>query len=221
MALRRSARHAAAALGVVAIIVALMPVGAAQAKSSTCNWNGNVKPLIAKADKQVRKVDVTAKAEAYYGPGVTVTSYTRMEVDLEATPGATTKPLNPATLTKNQVTYNVQLDIPGGSPATASVQMRYHGLCRVTAVFQPMPWVGSTGTDKPLKVSAKKALRLAQEYRVQKGLPLDEPLVMMNLMQATTAPPDFGKLRWYVNYANGAGGLTILAVYMNGKVTAM
>jgi hypothetical protein len=42
---------------------------------------------------------------------------------------------------------------------------------------------------------------------------------MMNLMQATTAPPDFGRLRWYVNYDNGMGGLSILAVYMNGTVT--
>ena len=40
----------------------------------------------------------------------------------------------------------------------------------------------------------------------------------MNLLQATTAPPDFGKLRWYVNYASGSGGLSILAVYMNKKV---
>ena len=44
---------------------------------------------------------------------------------------------------------------------------------------------------------------------------------MMNLMQATTAPPDFGKLRWYVNYEPAPGSLQILAVYMNGKVTPM
>jgi hypothetical protein len=84
-------------------------------------------------------------------------------------------------------------------------------------------WVGSTGTDKPLKVGANKALKLAQEYRKKHSAdyPLDEPLVMMNLMQATTAPPDFGKLRWYVNYDNGMGGLSIIAVYMDGTVKAI
>ena len=72
-------------------------------------------------------------------------------------------------------------------------------------------------------MSANKALKLAQEYRQKHSgdYPLDEPLVMMNLMQATTAPPDFGKLRWYVNYDNGMGGLSILAVYMNGSVKPM
>ena len=65
-----------------------------------------------------------------------------------------------------------------------------------------------------------EALKLAQEYRQKHSgdYPLDEPLASMNLMQATTAPPDFGKLRWYVNYDNGMGGLSILAVYMNGTV---
>ena len=152
------------------------------------------------------------------GPGVTVGSYTRMEVDLEAAPGATTRPRDPATLTRNHVTYNLALNTSGGG-TTASVQMRYSGLCKVTAVFVPQPWVGSTGTDQPLRVSAKKALRLAQEYRVKNDLPRSEPLVMMNLMQSTTAPPDFGKLRWYVNYQTSTGGLTILAVYMNGTVS--
>ena len=61
---------------------------------------------------------------------------------------------------------------------------------------------------------------MAQEYRQKHSgdYPLDEPLVMMNLMQATTAPPDFGKLRWYVNYDNGAGDVAILTVYMDGTV---
>ncbi len=103
----------------------------------------------------------------------------------------------------------------GGTEFTASAQVRFDGLCYRTTVVVDSPWVGSIGTDKPLK--------LAQEYRKKDvaDFPLDEPLVMMNLMQATTAPPDFGKLRWYVNYDNGAGGLSILAVYMNGNVRAM
>jgi hypothetical protein len=211
-------RRFIAVLGALAIAAVLMPAIPAQAKSPTCGWTDNVTPLMSKADKQVRAVDIAAKAEKYYGPGVTVTAYKRMEVDLKARRGATTRPTNPATLTDNRVTYNLQLDVPGADSTTASVQMRYDGLCKLTAVFRPEAWVGSSGTDKPLRVGAKKALRLAEQYRVKNGMDLDEPLVMMNLMQSTTAPPDYGKLRWYVNYDNGAGGLSILAVYMNGIV---
>ena len=98
--------------------------------------------------------------------------------------------------------------------------MRFDGLCFRTTVVVNDVWVGSTGTDRPLKVNANKALKLAQDYRKAHSadFPLDQPLVMMNLMQSTTAPPDFGKLRWYVNYSNGMGGLSIIAVYMNGDV---
>lgn len=185
-----------------------------------CGWSGNVTPLMAKADTQVTKDNVTAKVKAYYGKNAEITTYTRMEVDLLGNP-ATTKPTDPRTLTDNRVTYNLQVTYGTDSEATASVQMRYDGLCKRTAVFKPGPWVGSTGTDKNLKVNAKQALRLAQEYRKAHSdtYPLDYPLFSMNLMQSTTAPPDFGKLRWYVNYDNGAGGLEILAVYMDGTVS--
>lgn len=209
----------------LALAVGLTSAGAAQAteaeraKGKDCGWSGNVIPLMEKADSKVRSQKVTARIQAKFGADATVKTYTRMEVDLQTAPGATTKPTNAATLTRNYVSYNIQV-VDGGSEFTASAQVRFDGLCYRTTVVVDSPWVGSTGTDKPLKVNANKALKLAQEYRQKHSAdyPLDEPLVSMNLMQATTAPPDFGKLRWYVNYDNGMGGLSILAVYMNGTV---
>ena len=203
----------------LALAVGLAPAGVAQAKEKECGWNGNVIPLMERADSKVRSKKVTARIQEKFGADATVKTYTRMEVDLQAAPGATTKPTNAATLTRNYVSYNIQV-VDGGSEFTASAQVRFDGLCYRTTVVVDSPWVGSTGTDKPLKVNANKALKLAQEYRQKHSgdYSLDEPLASMNLMQATTAPPDFGKLRWYVNYDNGMGGLSILAVYMNGTV---
>lgn len=211
-----------AAAAALALAVGLAPAGAAQAKEKDCGWSGNVIPLMEKADRKVRSERVLERIQALYGSEASIKSSTRMEVDLLAAPGRTTKPTDAATLTSNRVSYNLQV-MDGGTEFTASAQVRFDGLCYRTTVVVDSPWVGSTGTDKPLKVNANKALKLAQEYRKKHvaDFPLDEPLVMMNLMQATTAPPDFGKLRWYVNYDNGAGGLSILAVYMNGNVRAM
>jgi hypothetical protein len=211
-----------AATAAFALAIGLAPAGVAQAKEKDCGWSGNVVPLMERADRKVRSPQVIERIQERFGADATVKSYTRMEVDLLAAPGATTKPTNAATLTNNRVSYNLQV-VDGGSEFTASAQVRFDGLCYRTTVVVESPWVGSTGTDKPLKVGANKALKLAQEYRQKHSgdYPLDEPLVMMNLMQATTAPPDFGKLRWYVNYDNGMGGLSILAVYMNGTVKAI
>ena len=203
----------------LALAVGLAPAGVAQAKEKECGWSGNVIPLMEKADRKVRSKQVSARIQDKFGADATVKTYTRMEVDLQSAPGTPTKPTNAATLTRNYVSYNLQV-VDGGSEFTASAQVRFDGLCYRTTVVVDSPWVGSTGTEKPLKVNANKALKLAQEYRQKHSgdYPLDEPLASMNLMQATTAPPDFGKLRWYVNYDNGMGGLSILAVYMNGTV---
>ncbi|MFM1966210.1 MAG: hypothetical protein RL134_1935 [Actinomycetota bacterium] len=203
----------------LALAIGIAPVGATQAKDKDCGWSGNVVPLMEKADRKVRSDQVTARIQDRFGADAIVKTYTRMEVDLLAAPGSTTKPTDAASLTNNRVAYNLLVN-DGGSEFVASAQVRFDGLCYRTTVVVESAWVGSTGTDKPLKVSANKALKLAQEYRKKHSgdYPLSEPLVMMNLMQATTAPPDFGKLRWYVNYDNGMGGLSILAIYMNGTV---
>ena len=217
MMIRRRLLGMAAAAGVLASLTLAAPASAGM--DNLCGWNGNVMALMMKADKQVKKVDVATELEPYYGAGVMVTGYDRKEVDLNATDPASTNPKRAKTLTRNLVTYNLAVVTAQGATATASVQLRYAGLCWRSAQVVPEPWVGSTGTSKPLKVSANKALKIAQAYRIkhQDAFPLDQPLVMMNLMQSTTAPPDFGKLRWYVNYDVG-GALNILAVYMNGKV---
>ncbi len=207
----------AAAAGMLASLALAAPANAGM--DNLCGWNGNVVPLMAKADKQVKKVDVTSALEPYFGPIAMVTDYDRMEVDLTTKNPESTNPKRAKTLTRNLVTYNVTVVLASGKTQAASIQLRYAGLCWRGEQVVPEPWVGSIGTSKPLKVSANKALKLAQAYRVkhQDEFPLDQPLVMMNLMQSTTAPPDFGKLRWYVNYEVG-GGVNILAVYMNGKV---
>lgn len=223
----RTSLRSLAIIGSLAIGAALITAPAASAapapgKDKLCGWTGNVVPLMERADRLVRNPRVLTRVQALYGANATITAYTRMEVDMLASNPAATKPMDARTLTDNRVSYNLAVSF-GGSEAVASAQVRFDGLCYRTTVVVNEAWVGSTGTDKPLKVNANKALTLAQDYRKAHSadFPLDEPLVMMNLMQATTAPPDFGKLRWYVNYSNGMGGLSILAVYMNGRVTPM
>ena len=201
----------------------LVPASGAAAKSpKLCGWSGNVVPLMEKADRQVRSPRVTERVQELFGSSAVITSYMRMEVDLETRDPSSTKPTDAATLTVNKVSYNLQVAY-NGTESGISAQVRFDGLCFRTTVVVNDVWVGSTGTDKPLKVNANKTLKLAQAYREKHpaDFPLEQPLVMMNLLQATTAPPDFGKLRWYVNYDNGAGGLSIIAVYMNKKVVAI
>lgn len=205
---------------VVAAGITLAPVTAAQAQhGDVCGWTGDVTPLMQKADRRVRSEHVTERIKARMGDDATITSYTRMEVDLLARPEHQTKPTKAATLINNKVSYNIKVKA-GGEVAVISAQVRFDGLCYRTTVVVDSAWVGSTGTDQTLTVGADDALKLAQAYRKKHSdeYPLDAPLVMMNLMQATTAPPDFGKLRWYVNYQPAPGELQILAVYMNGTV---
>ena len=211
-----------AALALAAGII-VSPVTAAQAdQGAACGWSGDVIPLMQKADRRVRSEHVTERIKARMGENVKIKSYTRMEVDQIVQKGEETKPTKALTLRNNRVAYNIMVK-SGGKESVISAQVRFYGLCYRTTVVVQEPWVGSTGTDKPLTVNANEALELAQAYRKKHSadFPLDAPLVMMNLMQATTAPPDFGKLRWYVNYEPAPGSLQILAVYMNGKVTPM
>lgn len=209
-----------AALALAAGLV-VTPMVAAQAdQGAACGWTGDVIPLMEKADRRVRSERVTEQIKARMGANSTILSYKRMEVDLLARKGEETRPTKASTLTNNKVSYNIKVK-SGGSESIISAQVRFDGLCYRTTVVVQSAWVGSTGTDQSLTVSADEALALAQAYRKKHSdeFPLDAPLVMMNLMQATTAPPDFGKLRWYVNYMPAPGVLQILAVYMNGKVS--
>lgn len=208
------------ALALVALSAGVLvaPVSA-QAADDLCGWSGNVRPLMAKAQKDFRKLDIPQLAEQYYGKGMKVVDSKMMEVDLEGDP-ADTDPLKAITLTANQVAFNVNLVSRSGKPGGISLLLTYDGLCSSEVITSPEGWTGSTGVDKKLRIGANKALALAEQYREEHSdkFPTDVPLVAMNLMQATTSASDFGKLRWYVNYDNGMGGLSILAVYMDGTV---
>ena len=208
------------AVAVVALTAGVLaaPVSA-QAADDLCGWSGNVRPLMAKAQKDFRKLDIPKLAEQYYGKGLKVTYSQMMEVDLAGDP-AETDPLKAVTLTTNQVAFNIGLVNRKGRDIGFSVLLTYDGMCSDEVITSNEAWTGSTGVNKKLRVGANKALKLAEEYREAHSdkYPTDNPLVAMNLMQATTAATDFGKLRWYVNYDDGQGDVQILVVYMDGTV---
>lgn len=208
------------AIAVIALSAGMLaaPVSA-QAADDLCGWSGHVRPLMAKAERDFRKLDIPKLAAPYYGKGLKLVKSQMMEVDLAGDP-AETDPLKAVTLTSNQVAFNTMLRTRGGKEVGFSLLLTYDGMCYDRVITNTEGWTGSTGVGKKLLVGANRALALAQEYREQHSddFPTDMPLVAMNLMQATTAGSDFGKLRWYVNYDNGAGDVAILTVYMDGTV---
>lgn len=208
------------AVALVALSAGLVvaPVSA-QAADDLCGWSGNVRPLMAKSQKDFRKLDIPKLAEQYYGKGTKVVGTQMMEVDLLGDP-ADTDPVKAITLTANQVAFNISLKQRSGEPGGMSVLLTYDGLCEDRVITNSQAWTGSTGVDKKLRIGANRALALAQEYREAHSgrYPLDYPLLGLNLVQSTTAGADFGKLRWLVNYDDGQGGNQILTVYMDGKV---
>ncbi len=208
------------AVAVLALSAGLLaaPVSA-QAADDLCGWSGNVRPLMAKAQKDFRKLDIPQLAEQYYGKGAKLKDSKMMEVDLEGDP-ADTDPLKAVTLTANQVAFNVNLVTARGADRGMSLLIKYDGMCQTGVITSNEGWGGSTGVDKKLRIGANRALQLAEDYREENSdrFPTDVPLAAMNLMQATTSASDFGKLRWYVNYDDGQGGLQILTVYMDGTV---
>ena len=202
------------AMGLLAI-----PATTTQAADDLCGWQGNVRPLMAKADRDFRKLDISKLAEQYFGKGAKLQDYKMMEVDLVGDPADTT-PLDAKTLTDNQVAFNINLVTSRGDNRGLSLLIQYNGMCQTDVITSDQAWSGSTGVDKKLKIGAYRALKLAEEYREANpdDFPLDRALVMMNLMQPTTARDDFGKLRWYVNYDLGGGNVQVLQVYMDGTV---
>ena len=208
------------ALALVALSAGVLvaPVSA-QAADDLCGWSGNVRPLMAKAQKDFRKLDIPKLAEEYFGKGAKMQDYKMMEVDLEGDP-ADTDPLKAVTLTANRVAFNINLVTSRGDDRGMSLLIEYDGMCQSDVITSNEAWTGSAGVDKKLRIGANRALKLAEEYREEHPdkFPTDMPLVAMNLMQATTSASDFGKLRWYVNYDDGQGDVQILTVYMDGTV---
>ena len=213
--MRRIAGVAAAAM----VTALMLPAPPAGATLDVCGWTGNVTPLMTMADRQVASLNVERWVRKEFGRRATVVRVSPLEVSLLAPDPGAASPTDPASLIDNTVDYRVIVRVPGDGEQSASLRLLYRGLCYRTADLEPMPRVGSIGVEKPA-ISAKKALRLAQDYRTGHSdrFPLENPLVGMDLMRATSAPPDFGKLRWFVSYETAPGVEQVLAVYMNGKV---
>ena len=209
----------AAALAVL-VIAAIAPTTATAAapQRGTCGWTGKVAPLIEAADRKIASLDLTGPVTKAFGPEARVTRISRLELDLR--PPAGTSPARARDLTSNTVVYRLTVSVPGSDDRIAAVTLRYDGLCYRTKVFVDRSWVGTIGCEVPT-IDAERALRLAQGFRREHSdvFPLDNPLAGMELMRATTRPPDFGKLRWFVDYQVAPGVTQTLAVYMNGRVS--
>ena len=206
----------------IAVIAALLCLATAtpalaEPDTSACGWTGDVTPLISSADRKVMRMDFTKQVTKAFGSGAQVSRITRLQLDLGA--AGSVKPTDAAGLTRNQVVYRLTVTVPGADDEVASVALRYNGLCYRTASFTPRSWVGTIGFEEP-SISAERALRLAERFRRIHAdtFPNDNPLTGMQLMRATTRPPDFGKLRWFVDYEVAPGVVQVLAVYMNGTV---
>ena len=204
-----------------ALVVALAGISApsASAAADSCGWSGSVDPLIAKADRRVTRMDFTPDVVSAYGKGAQVSAISRLEVDLAAPTVGEVRPTDAAGLTSNAVMYRLTVTTTGGADEIAPVALRFTGLCYRSASFQPRSWVGTVGFEEPA-IDAPRALRLAEKFRRAHAdrFPRENPLAGMQLMQATTRPPDFGKLRWFVDYEVAPGVKQTLAVYMNGTV---
>ena len=215
-------RALAAAFG-VALLVMTFPISAQasphDARKGTCGWTGQVRPLIAAADRKVTSIDFGKQVADAFGKGAKVSRITRLELDLSAPVVGSVKPTDAAGLTSNAVVYRLTVTVPGAEDEIAGAALQYNGLCYRTYEFFPRSWVGTIGFEEPA-IDADKALRLAQAFRRahSDAFPLDNPLSGMQLMRATTRPPDFGKQRWFVDYEVAPGVVQVLAVYMNGKV---
>ena len=212
-------RTAVAAAAVGLAVALLAPTTPASAFFDVCGWTGNVSPLLAEANKQVASLNLARMVRKEFGAKATPASVSPIEVSLLAPDPDTTPATSARDLIDNTVDYRVVVRTPGADDQSASLQLLYRGLCFRTAELRPMPRVGSLGVENPA-LSAQRALRLAQEFRMGHAdrFPLENPLVGLDLMRATSAPPDFGKLRWFVTYQSAPGVEQVLAVYMNGRV---
>lgn len=191
------------------------------AGEGTCGWDGTAASILQAGDAEVATLDLAAMASDAAGQEATIIDGPQArELDLFADPGPTaTSALDPMGLSRGILTYALTVGLAGSPPAGASLQLTYSGLCLADANFMLSPWSGSTGVAAPsLELAA--ALQAADDFRAQNPdlYPDQLPLQSVNLMQATTAPPDFGLLRYYVNYGDpSSGDLQIVSVYMDGR----
>jgi len=206
---------AIASTGVAAVAWA----GSASAVPDLCEWTGNVAPLMAAADRKAEALDVARMVRREFGHRATATSMSPVELSLVAPADGITSARG---LSDTAVEYRVVVRAPGRDDRSAILRLTFRGLCYRTATLEAVDVVTSLGLDRP-RISAQRALVLAEEYRLALGdeLPPDNPLIRMELMRATSAPPNFGKLRWFVAYRAASGAQQVLAVHMNGRVTVV
>ena len=196
--------------------------GRQAADGQTCDWTGTGGSILDASNAALSTLDLNAMASEAAGVDVTVTGDPKArELDLFAEPGPTApSATDPMGLSRAEVTYSMTVQLPDGNTRVWSVQNSLSGLCFNDATVHMSPWVGSTGVTNPtLELGA--ALEAADKFRAANPDVYNPgyAVVSANLLQATTAPPDFGLPRWYINYADPANpmALEIVAVYMDGK----
>lgn len=197
------------------------PATSATSATSTdgpgCGWTGDVNPLIAAADKEFAALDLDALAAEYYGEGAQVTASGRREVDVMPAQGTSADPVDASALTANRAVYSIHVALPSGHTPTGNLRLNFDGLCFQDVKVSTQVWIGTTGYDTPA-ITLADALAKAQQWREANPdeIDLQAPLAGAALLQPTTAPPDFGLLRWYVNYQVSPTVTQVIAVYMDG-----
>lgn len=160
------------------------------------------------------------RVEQAWGEGTVIKEISPVQVSLRLARGEVGRPNDPTTLTRNLVAYDVRATSPTGTSEDGSLVLRFDGQCFRASTFNPLfPWEGSTGVDTP-RVTAKQALRLAREFRTSnpESMPPSAPVIALFLLRQTSAPPDFGRLRWQAYYELSSGTVQLLSIYMDGTV---
>jgi hypothetical protein len=197
--------------------------GRAPITSDTCGWDGTAGSIFAQADAKVTELDLNAMATEVAGREATVSTTKARQLNLHPLPGPTAAdPTDALGLPSATVVYSLAVVVPeiGPDALTWNLQLAYTGLCFNDAVIHPSPWFGSAGAQAP-ELELAAALAAADTFRAANPdqYPANFGLAGVALQESTTAPPDFGLLRWYVNYSNpdNPNELRIVAVYMDGR----
>lgn len=197
--------------------------GRQAADGSTCDWDGTSAAILQAGDATIATLDLAAMASEAAGLDVTILKAPKArELDQFADPGPTAaSATDPMGVPRARLAYSIQVGLPNGNEHTWSLQLAYTGLCFNDATIHMSPWVGSTGVTTP-ELELEAALAAAEDFRAANpdAYPANFQLASVNLMQSTTAPPDFGLLRYYVNYADPANPnvQNVVSVYMDGRV---
>jgi len=191
--------------------------------SDTCGWDGTASSIWAQADAKITELDLNAMATEVAGQAATVSNTKARQLNLQPLPGPTAAdPTDALALPAATVVYSLAVVLPDTGPDgfTWNLQLAYTGLCFNDAVIHPSPWIGSAGAQAP-ELELAAALEAANAFRAAnpEQYPDNFGLAGVALQESTTAPPDFGLLRWYVNYSNpnNPAELRIVAVYMDGR----